>query len=61
MNSIRRKETMSSQSQALGRLARQPRGSRTGLALVIVGIFGMLPVGFVSALMLMQILGVSPY
>ena len=52
---------MSSHSQTANPLARQPRGQRTGLALAVVGVFAMLPVGFVSALMLMQILGVWPY
>lgn len=56
-----RKEIMSSHSQTANPLARQPRGQRTGLALAVVGVFAMLPVGFVSALMLMQILGVWPY
>jgi hypothetical protein len=52
---------MSSHSQTLSPLPHRPRGSRTGLALAVVGIFGKLPMGFVSALMLMQILGVWQY
>ena len=42
-------------------IARPASRSATGRSLLVISLFGMLPVGTVSGLMLMQILGVWAY
>jgi hypothetical protein len=49
---------MSRQLQAIASPA--PRSS-TGRSMLVIGLFGMLPLGAVSGLMLMQIFGVWAY
>ena len=48
-------------SRQLQLIARPTPRSATGRSLLVISLFGMLPVGTVSGLMLMQIFGVWGY